>query len=401
MFQSWKYGGAHFEAETTTGYGNFTHQLISQMDMVDRARQLRLQSWCVTVVVVSNDPAFLIAFAKESDNGRLVVWDTRLLVITRLAIPIIQALLQDFWIFSMMSTMFLKIRNTSRWQVFVHLPYSPSGPQVVPVATWNPGRRFVYFEERVPFPDKYNNFYGTPINLTWLPLKPYWTETKQQGPDGKEILTYQGREYLITLAMGAALNFSLRPLPYEGWDSVLGRLRTREAFMWPVNFPILPHMVKEYDFSFFLERSTLAFTMAKPSIKPSWQSLYYPLQIDVWIYILVTTLIVLIVLIVMNRSSKDDGTSAWLVMKQVLGTLLDEAIPGELPLKDSTRVALTAWLIFSFIVGTVYRSNLTACLTVPKYPPRLENLAQLADSGAKQASLFFINYFSFIYLYLL
>ncbi|KAK8387797.1 hypothetical protein O3P69_020011 [Scylla paramamosain] len=173
MFQSWKYGGAHFEAETTTGYGNFTHQLISQMDMVDRARQ------------------------------------------------------------------------------------------------------------------------------------------------------------------------------------VLGRLRTREAFMWPVNFPILPHMVKEYDFSFFLERSTLAFTMAKPSIKPSWQSLYYPLQIDVWIYILVTTLIVLIVLIVMNRSSKDDGTSAWLVMKQVLGTLLDEAIPGELPLKDSTRVALTAWLIFSFIGGLI------------------------------------------------
>lgn len=85
----------------------------------------------------------------------------------------------------------------------------------------------------------------------------------------------------------------------------------------------------------------------------------------------------------MKHGDKSEGPSAWLVMKQVLGTLLDEAIPGELPMRSPTRVVLTAWLIFSFIVGTVYRSNLTACLTVPKYPPRVETLAQLADSGAR------------------
>ncbi|KAK8387950.1 hypothetical protein O3P69_020094 [Scylla paramamosain] len=162
------------------------------------------------LLVVSNDPSFLTAFAEASDNGRLLVWETRLLVITRLDMSIVQALLQGLWIFSMMRTMFLKLRNTSRWQVFVHLPYTPSGPKVVPVATWRPGRRLFFFEERVPFPDKYN-----------------------------------------------------KPLPYEGWDNVLGRLRTREAFMWPVTLPILPYMLEEYDFSFFLERSTLAFTMAK------------------------------------------------------------------------------------------------------------------------------------------
>ena len=64
-----------------------------------------------------------------------------------------------------------------------------------------------------------------------MPLKPYWTETKQQGPDSKEILTYQGREYLIMLAMGAALNFSLRPLPYEGWDSV-----SYSTFIFPLRY---------------------------------------------------------------------------------------------------------------------------------------------------------------------
>ncbi|MPC84547.1 hypothetical protein E2C01_079287 [Portunus trituberculatus] len=78
---------------------------------------------------------------------------------------------------------------------------------------------------------------------------------------------------------------------------VMKRLRTREAFLWPVNLPILPHMLKLYDFSFFLERSTLAFTMAKPSTKPSWESLYRPLRIDVWGLIVVTVVVVYFVLL--------------------------------------------------------------------------------------------------------
>ena len=86
----------------------------------------------------------------------------------------------------------------------------------------------------------------------------------------------------------------------------------------------------------------------------------------------------------MNTYGKDEGPGAWLVMKQVLGTLLDEAIPGELPQSSATRVVLTAWLIFSFVVGTVYRSNLTASLTIPKYPPRIETLSGLVDANTKQ-----------------
>lgn len=92
----------------------------------------------------------------------------------------------------------------------------------------------------------------------------------------------------------------------------------------------------------------------------------------------------------MKHSREDDGTDPWLVVKQVVGTLLDEAIPGELPRNTSTRLVLTAWLVFTFIVGTVYRSNLTAYLTIPKYPPRAETFADLLSTGAKYV---FIKYF--------
>lgn len=85
----------------------------------------------------------------------------------------------------------------------------------------------------------------------------------------------------------------------------------------------------------------------------------------------------------MKHGSEGEDTGAWIVVKQVVGTLLDEAIPGELPHRSSTRVMLAAWLIFAFIVGTVYRSNLTASLTVPTYPSRAETLLELAQTGVK------------------
>ncbi|KAG7162336.1 Glutamate receptor U1-like 7, partial [Homarus americanus] len=55
--------------------------------VIYEARRLRQVSWCVTVVVVSDDPAFLAAFAEWSLKGRLLVWPTRLLVVTRLPLP--------------------------------------------------------------------------------------------------------------------------------------------------------------------------------------------------------------------------------------------------------------------------------------------------------------------------
>ncbi|XP_063875821.1 uncharacterized protein LOC135108590 [Scylla paramamosain] len=375
------HGGTLFEVEDARGDTNLTRLFIYQA--VAKARWLRLLASYVTVVVVSDNFAFLAAFAEASDNSRLMVWETRLLVVTRLDMTRIQTMLQDYWIFSMMNTMFLQLKNKSMWQIFVHLPYSSSGAQVVQVATWKPGHRMVYFKNRVFFPDKYTNFHSMQVNLTWLPLTPYFTEVKQQGPDGKQISTYRGREYLIITAMGDALNFSPNPLPFEGWEVVLRRLRDREAFIWPVNLPILPDMVEEYDFSFFLERSTLAFTMAKPTLKPSWLSLYYPLQTEVWIFVAASVLILFIILLMIKHNVEGKRYETWLAVKLVIGTLLDEAIPGELPRKTPMRMLLTAWLIFTFIVGTVYRSNLTACLTIPTYPPRPETLVDLLNTGAR------------------
>ncbi|XP_045101287.1 uncharacterized protein LOC123498187 [Portunus trituberculatus] len=45
--------------------------------------EVRMASWMVVMVVVSDDPVFLAAFAQQAREGRLLVWATRLIVVSR------------------------------------------------------------------------------------------------------------------------------------------------------------------------------------------------------------------------------------------------------------------------------------------------------------------------------
>lgn len=61
----------------------------------------------------------------------------------------------------------------------------------------------------------------------------------------------------------------------------------------------------------------------------------------------------------------------------VAATLLAQALTVRLGKSYSSRALVAAWLIFAFVVGTVYRGNLTAAITLPKYPPRAETVEDL------------------------
>ncbi|XP_063875879.1 uncharacterized protein LOC135108643 [Scylla paramamosain] len=218
--------------------------------------------------------------------------------------------------------------------------------------------------------------------MTWFPLPPYWMPVSGSASDNYKESIFAGRDVTIIETIAGALNFSIHLVPFRGTVNWMVPLRTREALLRPIILPIMPHMLEEFDITFFIEPNTLAFSLAKPTLKPTWQSLFYPLQAEVWGSVAVTVLVVFVVLLKM-KPEDDKSQGAWLVMKQVVGTLLDEPIHGEMPQRSSKRMVLTAWMIFSFIVGTVYRSNLTACLTVPTYPVRAEDLADLVDMGIK------------------
>lgn len=68
------------------------------------------------------------------------------------------------------------------------------------------------------------------------------------------------------------------------------------------------------------------------------------------------------------------------VFQNMVGMLLGQSLLHRLPDTSSSRVLLATWMVFAVVLGSAYSGNLTAFLTLPKYPPRPETLPQLVDA---------------------
>ncbi|XP_071527500.1 ionotropic receptor 93a-like [Panulirus ornatus] len=364
--------------------GNVTQALLYHL--VDQARQVRLGSWCVSVVVMSHDPAFLTAFAESSLKGRLLVWATRLLVVTSLTLPQLHALLPAHWTFSMMNTIFLNLEITSsdiRVSTYSHLPYSQAGAQVVRIASWTPAGGLHMLIQHQLFPEKFDDFQGAMVPVTALPFPPHWVEEDQQAADGTTVRSYSGTDGELLHSVASALNFTFYVLPTTSWAEVVKLVEERKSLMAAVYHMVLPQRLERFDMTYAYEYAILAFSMRKPSLSPRWQSLYYPLTDLVWGSVLTLLLCVPAVLIMVIRvGQRRDGGSrlgAGSVVQDMAGMLLGQNLPRRLPTTSSSRLLVAAWLVFAFIIGAVYRGNLTAHLTLPKYPPRPETVEHLVE----------------------
>ncbi|XP_064102699.1 ionotropic receptor 93a-like [Macrobrachium nipponense] len=166
--------------------------------------------------------------------------------------------------------------------------------------------------------------------------------------------------------------------------------------MSPMKLAIMPHLLKELDFTVPIEPATLTFSMAKPTLKPRWQSLYYPLTGQVWASILAMMIIMPVVFIVITNigNTRENKGLPGRIILEMTGTLLGQNFTSEPSTTNSARLLVGFWVVFAFIMGTAYRGNLTAFLTIPKYPPRAENLPQLLAKNAKYENLFLFTTFA-------
>ncbi|XP_042233827.1 uncharacterized protein LOC121874014 isoform X2 [Homarus americanus] len=117
---------------------------------------LRELSSHTTIVVISDDPAFLTAFAGWSLKSGLIVWSTRLLAVTRLPLRELHDLQRAF---SKMNAVLAIINDNSaniKCSMYIHLPYSPPGSQVLKVASWTPHRGLALTTHLPLFPEKFS-----------------------------------------------------------------------------------------------------------------------------------------------------------------------------------------------------------------------------------------------------
>ncbi|XP_071528798.1 ionotropic receptor 93a-like isoform X2 [Panulirus ornatus] len=362
--------------------GHDTNDTFARLtQVVIQVRQVQVASWCVVVVVMSQEARFLASLGEWSVKERLLLSWTRLLVVTSLAIRHLRALMTAHWTFSMMDTMFINVESPPpatalRCGVYAHLPYSGRGARVARLASWTVARGLVFISRLPLFPNKFSNFHGATVNVTGLPYPPYWV-TSGEG----NATRYSGVDYQLLQTLADVLNFTIQVLPSATWQQVTDQVRRRKAFVASVVHVILPDRLEMYDFTDVFDYSPLGFGMAKPRLRPAWQNLYYPLATEVWAAILATLIIVSLALVEVTRADMRTEAGrrvgAGLVILEVFGTLMGQGLSRRLPSSNSNRVLVAAWLVFALIISTAYRSKLTASLTLPQYPSRPETLREL------------------------
>ncbi|XP_053641790.2 ionotropic receptor 93a-like [Cherax quadricarinatus] len=177
------------------------------------------------------------------------------------------------------------------------------------------------------------------------------------------------------------LNFTFSVLPVSTWDQVTNLVMERTSFMATVYYIVLPLRTLLYDFTYIYTQISTSFSMPTPSLTTNWESLFVPLAVEVWVSVMVVLFLVPPCLFMITRPEVGEELKHKLTIGDsteiAVGTLLGQGTKKQLPESISGQLLLVTWLVFAFIVSNVYRGNLTAALTLPKYPPRPETLEQL------------------------
>ncbi|KAK4311837.1 hypothetical protein Pmani_016697 [Petrolisthes manimaculis] len=341
-------------------------------------------------VLVSVDPAFIALWAKVADEERLLVWRSKVLVVSRLPRPSLHPLLSTHWALANMNVMLVNAETHDdhhlphmgppRCGVFSHLPYTRSGEaETVRVASWTPTQHLTILSTQLTlYPEKGANFHGGPVTLGANTLTPYWQQWEVINNEGVKEMKYAGRGWLMIEPVAHKLNFTPVQVITKDWVEVMALIQERVIYISPVAYTVMPHQLAFNDYTTFIEPDTLTFGMALPSLAPRWQALYYPLAPVVWLLVLLSILVYPAVLLLLSYNGSSDGKRLRvMVVMEATATLLGQPLPRHLPQHTSLRLLVGAWLLFGVIFATAYRGNLTAFLTIPIFPPRAETLHQL------------------------
>ncbi|XP_071523914.1 LOW QUALITY PROTEIN: glutamate receptor ionotropic, delta-2-like [Panulirus ornatus] len=381
-----------FEASVESHKVNATQTQLSRM--VDQARRLRQLSWCVTVVVVSDDPAFLAAVVDLSYKSGLLVWPTRLLAVTRLPLPELQALQ---WTFSMANAMLLIVENTSdgfRCSVYIHLPYSPKEEQALRVASWTPHRGLSLTTHVPLFPDKFSKLPSRPTLVVAVEVEPYHTITVTKDPSapGGERLIFTGRMANLVDYIARGMNFTYRYVrsiertfgakQKDGyWTGMVGMVLREEADFATGPFIMTPSRAEVVDFSWRLWTSDLRLlgAIGRPEVDPWGFAL--PLAPIVWSAILAALLVVPTLLVLPSHclQLQVSREGKWLRNTFNFIRILLQQDMLQTGKWSWERLVLGVWMMMTLVLTRSYSGNLMSLLAVRHIPQPYHTLRDVLD----------------------
>nr|XP_045587458.1 glutamate receptor ionotropic, kainate 4-like [Procambarus clarkii] len=342
-----------------------------------RALNVRQVSWCVTVVVVSDDLAFLTAFAQWSLKGRLLVWSTRLLVVTRLPLHHLQVL---HGLLSMTNSMLLSVHDAPvSCSVYIQLPYSPRGAQALKVASWTPHQGLALTSSLPLFPDKFSRFLQRPtlkLATETSPLNIIVVKKEAEARDG--VMEFAGPAADLVSYLAMALNFSyiyLRPADRSwgikradgSWSGMVGMVTRQEVDIAVGPFGVSETRAAVVDFTepFLTDSWRMLGARGRPEVDP-WGFLF-PLEPVVWTAILAALLVLPLTAFLMSSCFllNTFGQEKMLPpTSSYLRILLNQNVLNCGGDWWWERVVMAVWGLVTVVLTQSYAGNLMALLAV-------------------------------------
>ncbi|XP_069188820.1 glutamate receptor ionotropic, delta-1-like [Procambarus clarkii] len=375
-------------------------------------QQLRQVSWCVTVVVVSDDLAFLAAFAQWSLKGRLVGPATRLLAVTNASLVNNPDLSRTY---SMMNAMMLVVedfQNHLRCGVYLHVPYSPRGAKALKVAFWTPHQGLALTSSLPLFPDKFSKLSNGPTLIVvteTYPTHEIVLVDDSKSPGGKRLEFFSPIANVLQL-LANVTNFTyLYMRPPDGlwgsqqndgsWSGMVGMVSREEVDVGLGPFSVSASRAEVVDFTWPISVYYGKILGGRGRLVVDPWGFVLPLTPLVWAAILATLLVLPLTV-------------------SLLSSCVSVRTPGEC-IEDTfrfitiflhqdiwvrrkwwwERVVMLVWMMVTLVLTQSYAGNLMALLAVRHIPQPIQSLLDIlhdqsatiiVEAGSTKALYFLI-----------
>nr|XP_053641769.1 glutamate receptor ionotropic, kainate 2-like [Cherax quadricarinatus] len=356
---------------------DFNVTRVKLCEVVDQARWLRQMSWCMKILVVSDDIDFLSAFAECSLEGRLLVWSNRLLAVTRLSLQQLQQLHE---IFSQTNSILLLVNDIAGYlqcNMYIHLPYTPRDTKALQIAYWTPKRGLVLTTHLPLFPDKFFKFLQkTSLVVAAEQYEPHVNLLGHETLQGTEV-TFSGPLINLLEIFSHSINFSYKIMrPPDGgwgakmqdgtWNGMVGMVARKEVDfgLGPFGVTAVRYEVVDYTRPVVIDYGRIMARRGRSEVDP-W-GFVLPLAPLVWAATLTALLLLLSILFLLSKCCsylhirQDNKTYGVL---DYLRVLLQQDILVE---KGSwwQRMLLITWMMVTLVLTRCYSGNLMSLLSV-------------------------------------
>ncbi|XP_069953088.1 uncharacterized protein [Cherax quadricarinatus] len=303
----------------------------------------------------------------------------------------------------------------------------PTHPNTTVKYSMGPWDEKVFTSKSNLFPERFNNFGGTVINLgTWCDGFPFiYLENDECLGSNLDVLE------IIAVKLNFTYTVQKEPKDHQWgsrengtWTGMLGDLIYNNKDLTINGFTLTEEIYDEFDVSYPYQVESYVFLLRVPPPLPKWRGLTYPFTGVLWLTIIFTTMVVSIsfTLCLLLLPNNHDPYSVFLllpemlsitrgflyssmslmsamvcipctctcrnkiiiivILLQILGGLVYQGVKGKFE-NTWTRLWIGCWWLACVIIATAYNSNLVAFLTVPVYPKRIETLEELAASNLR------------------